>query len=629
MVFSLMYQTVYKCSYWATDSDLVRGYLSLTRNYIFFHAESAATDERDMKYNTQISFKDVLEMEEVSSRRVLTADCIRINTKQKKVGRWCLNATRHPYKHLFAVSAYRQELMNALNHLCNEAMQLLAKANNEIEPIKIITDKEKVARGRKPSVGAASLAPPSIETPLLDRSGRKRQTSTSERYNPASDLVKTKELLDEQKRNVYFRNLFRLPASENLLEMHNCTFLNKATNTSHSGRVLISERFLSFVTVAQSANNPNTATSSLLGQLDANVILVVPFNEITSLKKQNPGLLSMFSSSSLVIRVRAGRELWFSGFDNKEGIYDVLMERMRSVEFPAVYEVAWNAPAGHHDMALGKAEEKLTPEPLARPLRLLFQADRHTNRLSVEQSKEIPWINYFATHGRDICMIKDQKLKQLILGGIPDAFRGELWMILSGAVFEPLEKNYYRSLLDEASRQQMDPLQGKNLAMEEIEKDLHRSLPEHPAYQSPIGIDSLRRVLTAYATRNPKIGYAQAMNIVTSVFLLFLKEEDAFWLLATLCERIMPEHYSKTLVGAVIDQSCFEALVGEYLPELSRKFSDMGIELSMFSVPWFVCLFVNTLPFKIACRALDCFFFGKYLASLDSLLFVRGSHLPV
>ena len=65
-------------------------------------------------------------------------------------------------------------------------------------------------------------------------------------------------------------------------------------------------------------------------------------------------------------------------------------------------------------------------------------------------------------------MYRTHATHELVLKGIPEKYRGEMWMVFSGAANElSLHPGYYASLVQQSM--------GKSsLATDEIERDLHR-----------------------------------------------------------------------------------------------------------------------------------------------------------
>lgn len=224
-----------------------------------------------------------------------------------------------------------------------------------------------------------------------------------------------------------------------------------------------------------------------------------------------------------------------------------------------------------------------------------------TTELSKEKTKLRLWFEYFKENGTGLALIKNQLFQKLIRVGVPNRLRGEIWEICSGSIYlRHQNPGEYLEILDSNK--------GKNSrAIEEIEKDLNRSLPDYTAYQKEEGISRLRNVLTAYSWKNPDVGYCQAMNIVVAGLLIFMTEEQAFWCLTTLCDNFVPGYYSKTMYGTLLDQKVFESLVESNIPELWAHIQENDIQLSIVSLPWFLSLFFTSMPLEYAFRIIDIF----------------------
>jgi hypothetical protein len=219
-----------------------------------------------------------------------------------------------------------------------------------------------------------------------------------------------------------------------------------------------------------------------------------------------------------------------------------------------------------------------------------------------DRSKMRLWAEYLRDNGRNVTLIRQPTFHKLIRVGLPNRLRGEMWELTSGSLFLRLE---HPTLFQET----LAKFEGReSLAIDEIEKDLNRSLPEYPGFQSEEGIGRLRRVLTAYSWINEEVGYCQAMNIVVAALLIYMSESQAFFLLSALCDRLLPGYYSTTMYGTLLDQRVFESLVEKTMPILWDHLVKSDVQLSVVSLPWFLSLYINSMPLVFAFRVLDVFF---------------------
>ncbi|CAJ2503747.1 Uu.00g111410.m01.CDS01 [Anthostomella pinea] len=254
----------------------------------------------------------------------------------------------------------------------------------------------------------------------------------------------------------------------------------------------------------------------------------------------------------------------------------------------------------YSEYLLRPEEMKNAPSPDA-GLGLIFRYPGDPKKLR-DRAKMRLWAEFLRDNGRNATLIRQPTFHKLIRVGLPNRLRGEMWELTSGSFYLRLENpTLYAETLAKFSGKE-------SLAIDEIEKDLNRSLPEYPGFQSEEGIHRLRRVLTAYSWIDPEVGYCQAMNIVVAALLIYMSEAQAFFLLSALCDRLVPGYYSSTMYGTLLDQKVFESLVEKTMPILWEHLVKSDVQLSVVSLPWFLSLYINSMPLVFAFRVLDVFF---------------------
>ncbi len=172
---------------------------------------------------------------------------------------------------------------------------------------------------------------------------------------------------------------------------------------------------------------------------------------------------------------------------------------------------------------------------------------------------------------------------------------------------------------------ELDAMWGGKVA-QDIELDLGRAFADaDAAINTPEGRAKLRRVLRAYALRNPAVGYCQGMNFIAGLLLLVVSEETAFWALAHMCEDVSPLCFSPPLLGTRADMRALADLLEAELPALYAHCSALHLNLELMAGHWLLVYFINIFPAPVALRILEVSMAeGSDVTFAVALAFLRG-----
>ncbi|KAJ5813185.1 hypothetical protein N7447_010208 [Penicillium robsamsonii] len=196
---------------------------------------------------------------------------------------------------------------------------------------------------------------------------------------------------------------------------------------------------------------------------------------------------------------------------------------------------------------------------------------------------------------------KWREFRILVLGGIPVALRAKTWSECSGASAMRIP-GYYDDLVYGVGGSDPDPS-----VVAQIDMDIRRTLTDNVFFRKGPGVGKLKEVLLAYSRRNPEVGYCQGMNLIAGSLLLIMPTaEDVFWILTSMIEIILPQHYyDHGLLASRADQVVLRQYISELLPKLSAHLEELGIELEALTFQWFLSVFTDCLSAEALYRVWD------------------------
>ncbi|PSN53042.1 hypothetical protein C0J52_03961 [Blattella germanica] len=561
----------YSCSYWKRRVPR-QGWLYLSVNHLCFYAYILGRETKLV-----IRWSDITELDKTNS--LLFPDSIRVATREKSVivvGFFKISTffcEQRPdrysfitdfetktfvlllFQHHFSMLLHKSETFTLMEQLTNLAMKQLIDDKGVFNEDRDLLSKLRTEK-------KAILFDPTVR---IEIAIEQAETVDEENKNVPKKPSFLKRDLDARAHSEAYRLLFRLPSSEKLDGSTDAT-LWTPYNKRHVKNL---------------------------------VNVIIPLRDVRLVEKAENQASNSAVDKSVLITTSGRASFLFAQLQDRDFVVQKVSELLAKTRIAPTSGASGDCTSNHSSSSgissfsqceEVKTEPTWTPHP---PLMTLFKLESSPSATAKQETKEKQWELHFAEYGRGLTMYRTTEISKLILQGVPDKLRREVWMTFSGAVNEmATNSGLYRSLVDQS-------LGKPSTANDEIERDLHRSLPEHPAFQCDVGISALRRVLSAYAWRNPQI-------------------EEAFWQLANLCENLLPDYYNTRVVGALVDQGVLDDLTSEHLPNLYARLNELGM-IRMISLSWFLTIFLSVMSYESAVNIIDAFFYDGAKVALTVL----------
>ncbi|KAK9172253.1 Rab-GTPase-TBC domain protein [Cryptosporidium meleagridis] len=134
-----------------------------------------------------------------------------------------------------------------------------------------------------------------------------------------------------------------------------------------------------------------------------------------------------------------------------------------------------------------------------------------------------------------------------------------------------------------------------------ISIDVPRTFPELNIFRDQASQECLFRVLNATANHIPDVGYCQGMNFIAALLLITsnFDQERSFYSLILILETYGLSGFYKDQFPLLTKYiQAFDTMFQTNIPKLWKHFQDEGIFDPVYLHPWFLTLFVSTLPLK-------------------------------